>query len=86
MPTLVTHYRVYPSNTRIIRALLKTKGLKVKQCRLGSNRYYILVNTDNNRQARTILDANGYGLNPLFESEHDHIFQNDHMMIHKIAP
>ena len=82
---LSTHYRVSPADTRIIRALLKAAGFKVNQCRLGSNRWYILVNTDDNRKARTVLEVNGYELNYNFETEHDHIFQRDHMMFHRTS-
>lgn len=82
---LSTHYRVYPTDTRNVRALLKSEGLKVKQARLGSNHWYILVNTNDNRKARRILESNGYELNYNFETEHDHIFQRDHMMMHKIV-
>ena len=72
-------YRVNPNNTKEIRAALKGAGFKVRRCQLGSNRFYILIHTDDNRAARPVIESLSYSLNPIWENADNDIFQNDKM-------
>jgi len=82
---IVTVYPVKPDDTKAIRAALKQAGRKVKRCQLGRNRYYILVHTDDNRAARPVVESLGYVLNPIWETEHDFIFNGDTMKFQRVT-
>ena len=78
---------VGPEDTAALRAALKAAGFKVRKCRLGSNRYYILVHTDDNLAALDGIEKMGYQLDRFWRDTLDislELFQRDHMLIRKV--
>jgi RimJ/RimL family protein N-acetyltransferase len=79
-----TAYRVRPTDTKKIREALKSNGFTVKRAKLGSNRFYVLVHTDDNRKARALIESLGFELDGIWETPHDFIFQNESMKFLKV--
>lgn len=79
-------HSVNTEDTKKIRQALKNVGLKVSHCKLGSNRYYILVETSDNIQALPVIESLGYSLDSIWRNtleNHPGLFQNDNMMVRK---
>jgi len=76
-------FRVSPKDTKLIRQTLKDNGFKVKQCKLGGNRQYILIHTDDNKKALPVISEMGYTINSIWLESPENIFQNNSMMFRK---
>jgi outer membrane lipopolysaccharide assembly protein LptE/RlpB len=70
-------------NTKEIRRTLKENGIKVSQCRLGSNRYYLLLHTSDNYKASEILAKHGY--TQRIPMKNSALHQSTNMMMEKVT-
>lgn len=83
---LVRQHSLTTKDTKRIREALKNASLKVTRCKLGSNRYYILVVTNDNIKALEVIENLGYTLDSIWRKtleNHSELFRNDNLKIHK---
>lgn len=79
-------YKMNAGDTKEIRNILKSAGLDVKQCRLGSNRFYAQIHTSDNTQAMKVLAQSKY-VPSIFDTKTPAEIRNiTDIMIRKVQP
>lgn len=86
---VVTVYSVNAQHSREIRNLLKENGIKAR-VRLGSNRFYILIdagsNTVNKQAIDIVLKSGKYQMPDAWKEAYDRDILTTNVMIERIKP